>query len=409
MPVSSANQLSLLSKLSQQFATSNDIEQSLRFALTEVVSIVGAEAGSVFILNRAKTQLICGACEGPIDISGLKIDAKEGIVGNVVQTRQGKITDNKDPDFTSFVDKKTGFSTKNLVTAPLMVDDDCLGAVQLINATSRHGKFSLDSLETLKILASIAALAYRNAELTATAIEQTRIKREVELAREVQQSLLDLEPPLDGSIAGVNIAAREVSGDFYSVSEFIPGKVHFCIADVSGKGAHAGIMMARVATLWRMMAKQDMELNTLVSKINTEILETNFRGMFCTFVAGVVENNTVFFSNAGHEPILQFDGRDFSQIASTHPPLGITAWKDSPPIHSLPLEDGTVYMYTDGITDGLTKYGVPLTLDGLTSTIREVYVLPPEIQATAISRRVSFDEARLKDDVTLLVIGPQQH
>ena len=170
MPVSSANQLSLLSKLSQQFATSNDIEQSLRFALTEV-SIVGAEAGSVFILNRAKTQLICGACEGPIDISGLKIDAKEGIVGNVVQTRQGKITDNKDPDFTSFVDKKTGFSTKNLVTAPLM-DDDCLGAVQLINATSRHGKFSLDSLETFKILASIAALAYRNAELTATAMSK---------------------------------------------------------------------------------------------------------------------------------------------------------------------------------------------------------------------------------------------
>lgn len=405
MQQTSAKQFSLLAKLTHEFATTQDIDHSLSSALEDIADMVGAEAGSIWLLSKDKKILKCRASFGGSNITGLEIPSEQGVVGNVVQYRTATTADSSDPNFTSHVDNQTGFTTISMATAPIIIGEACLGAVQLLNATTPSQRFAEHNLETLEILSGTAGLALKNAQLTADLIEQERIKQEVLLARSVQQSILDLEPPLDGSIAGENIAAREVSGDFFSVSEFSPGVVHFCIADVSGKGAHAGILMARVATLWRAFSKQNMPTTAVLEKINNEIFETNYRGMFCTIIAGTKINNHIEFAIAGHEPVLHYCDEKFVEYVSAHPPLGVQLWKNPLPVHTIDLSKGPVYMYSDGVTDGITNSGVELTLDGLKNTITEIATLPPEIQTAAITRRVSFNEAKLRDDVTILVFG----
>ena len=299
--------MELVAALGRDFVSTLDIERTLASALRRIADHVGAEAGSLFMLEAAGKTLRCHASVGPTDIVGLTIAADQGIAGRAVQRNIGEIVRDvsRDPQFNRSVDQKTGFTTRSILCAPLSVKDERIGAIQLINKRGGDGLFDGDDLNLLAVLASSAALAILNARMAAKLVEQERVRRELELAAEIQRSLLPEAEADDFPVHGINRPARTVSGDFFDFFPLADGRICFALGDVSGKGMNAALLMAKAASLFRCLGKTIHQPGRLLAQINAEIAETATLGMFITMVVGIYDPRTGIarFSNAGHEPL----------------------------------------------------------------------------------------------------------
>ena len=234
-----------------------------------------AEAASVFLLENDDTELVCRDCAGPVDIRGLKLKPAQGIVGKTVTTRTCQMVRDasQDPAFAGSVDKDTGFVTKSILCAPLIIQGRCIGALELINKKTGSGLFDSNDQYLLMALVSAAALAIRNARMATALVEQERIRKELELAREIQMRLLPNAENADANlpVKGINFPALEVSGDFYDFFRREDGRIYFNLADVSGKGMNSALLMAKASSLLHHLAKFMEDPGELLSHVNDEL------------------------------------------------------------------------------------------------------------------------------------------
>lgn len=404
--------LELLAKIGQDFASSLDISASLDKALARIANNLDAEAASLFLLENDDKELVCRACFGPTDITGLRIGALDGIVGRSVQENRCQIVRDVrlDPDFAKSVDEESGFTTRSILCAPMSVKDRRVGAIELLNKRSGDGLFSQEDQSALQVLASSAALALINARLTAALIEQEKVRRELELAAEIQRNLLPRRRSVDFPVSGINIPARGVSGDFYDIFSLADGRVCFNVGDVSGKGINAALLMAKTSSLFRCLGKAVHDPGKLLYLINAEICETGTRGMFVTMVGGIYEPKTdlVRFANAGHEPPLyRSETGEYRSYRAEAPPLGISpdiVPENGYPVTELSLEGGTFLIFTDGITEGRREDGNMLGVDGLKALMEDYRALAPIERITAIADILDRPGTVLHDDLTILTI-----
>ncbi|RKZ35807.1 MAG: serine/threonine protein phosphatase, partial [Gammaproteobacteria bacterium] len=234
-------QLALLADLTGDFASSLDIDETLSTALQRFLRYMNAEAASVFLLESNDTKLVCHKCAGPVEISGLRLDASQGIVGKSVRDNACQMIRDvrEEPDFSNSVDADTGFVTRSILCVPLVVKGRSIGAIELMNKRGGDGLFNEQDRNLVTALAGAASLAIHNARMAEALVEQERIKKELELAREIQRKLLPPPAGPEFPVSGVNIPAREVSGDFYDFLQLPNGRIYFNVADVSGKGMNA--------------------------------------------------------------------------------------------------------------------------------------------------------------------------
>jgi len=249
-------QLELLAEITQSFALSLDINETLKNALQRFMEYLNAEASSVFLLENDDKELVCRGCAGPVDITGLRLPANKGIIGKTVDSKCCQMVRDvrKDTNFAKNVDDDTGFVTRSILCAPLIIKDHCIGALELINKKGGNGLFDDQDQHLVTALAS-AALAIHNARMADALVEQERMRKELELAREIQVSLLPDARDGDFPVMGVNVPAREVSGDFYDFFQRDDGLIYFNLADVSGKGMNAALLMAKASSLLHHLAK----------------------------------------------------------------------------------------------------------------------------------------------------------
>jgi sigma-B regulation protein RsbU (phosphoserine phosphatase) len=407
-----AQGLGLLADMSRDFADTRDIDGTLSRALVHISEYLDAEGGALFLLEDDGRILRCTASVGVIQIVGLTLPSDHGVVGSVVQSNSGRIVRDAadDPDFDKSVDERTGFHTRSILCAPMSVADQCIGAIELINKRGSEDPFEDADLALLEILCSSAAMALLNARLAASLVEQERVKREIELAAEIQRNLLPATEKRDFPIFGFNIPAREVSGDFYDYFVLADGRIAWCLGDVSGKGINAALLMAKTASLYRCLGKTETDLSRLLARINDEIVETATRGMFVTLIGGIYDpaKDTICFANAGHEPPL-YHGRDgtFAEFPADAPPLGILPSGDGGnrfPQETVTLNGGAFYVFTDGVTEGKLPDGVPLGADGVKRTVAETANLPLDERLKTICRMLDRDDGALHDDITVLGI-----
>ena len=404
--------LELLSDMGQDFATSLDIDETLRHGLQRIADYVGAEGGALFLLDESGEMLECTACVGPTEIVGLKLGSSEGIVGRSVQENTGEIVRDvsKDPNFKTEVDAESGFTTRSILCAPLSVKDERIGAIELVNKTSGDGLFDDNDLFFLQSLASSAALAILNARMAEALVEQERVKRELELAAEIQRSLLPDEKGEEYPVHGVNCPARTVSGDFSDSFPLPDGRIYFNLGDVSGKGMNAALLMAKTASLFRCLGKTIHDPGRLLSLINDEICETVTRGMFVTMLGGIYDpkKGTVKLANAGHEPPL-YHARDgsFTPLPAEAPPLGISPLLTAGggiPVTELGLDGGSLYVFTDGVTEGYLEDGSEFGADGLMTLLTDMASAAAPERLAEVKRRINRENVALRDDLTLLVV-----
>lgn len=403
--------LELLATVSQDFAASPAMAETLANATRQIMAYMDTEAVSIFLLDERNEHLTCLACAGPVSIEGLTIDAAQGIVGRSVSTDCVQMVRDTaaDSGFSGAVDELTGFRTRSILCAPLKVKSRMLGALEVINKRSGDGLFGDADRQLLQALAGMVSLAISNAQMTAALVEQERIRRELELARDIQRGLLPPAGTCGFPVCGVNYPAMEVSGDFFDFFPLADGRIAWGLGDVSGKGMNAAMLMAKTISLFRCLGKTATNMAGLLATLNDEIAETASHGMFVTMVAGTFDPATgaVCLANAGHQPPLYRDSEGhYREIEAECPPLGVMPGIDFVE-QRLTLAGGRLFIFTDGVTEGKTASGM-LGIDGLMALLDESADAGAEAQLAAVSATLlggTGGGQRLHDDLTMLAIG----
>lgn len=408
-----SDQLELLVEMGRHFAATQDIEATMSRALERISELMGAQGGALFVLEG--DHLVCHASHGPIDVVGLTIEKGKGIIGRSVSNNVSEMVwdAQSDPSFYSEFDKQFDFTTRSILCAPMSVKDERIGAIEMVNKSTGDGLFNQDDLTLLEALAASAALAISNARMAGELAEKEVMRRELQLAAEIQRGLLPSEDiEADTPVCGVNRPARIVSGDFFDHFTLYDGRIAFTLADVSGKGMNAALLMAKTASLFRCLGKEDLRPGRLLQRINAEVCETAMRGMFVTMVAGVYDPATgrLVLANAGHEPPLVHgtDGR-FTALSAGAPPVGIPpelTGGGPVPEEVLHLGGGALYIFTDGATEGYVAPGKELGADGFQEIIRtgQSGGLGPQARIAGVADALCASGEALRDDVTILVI-----
>ena len=240
---------------------------------------------------------------------------------------------------------------------------------------------------------------------------RNRISNEVKLAVKVQENFLPKRNLENYPVHGINIAAREVSGDFFS---FYPHNesVYFIIADVAGKGIHAGMVMAKASTLFEIMSRDQVDPDEMMFHMNNDLFLTKTSGMFVTCILGVynMRSDELRWVNGGHQPaIIRSSSGNYEQIESNSPPMGVILQKDKSvyKTHKVKLENSRFYAFTDGLSESLDDNGEEIGVDGSLKIIEENFNKDSSKQLSDISNTVikGAGDNNLSDDLTLISIG----
>jgi sigma-B regulation protein RsbU (phosphoserine phosphatase) len=397
--------LGVLADLSQALAISIDIEQTLHNAVNRIADCMQAEAASVFMLDQAGERLECRACAGPVDVVGLALPLGKGIVGRTFSagTCQMVRDAQRDPDFAGKVDARTGFSTRSVLCTPLNTTHGPIGVLEVLNKRD-GGLFDEADRDMLRVLAAPTALAISNAKLVSALVEQNRIRRELQLARQMQRSLLPRRRRAGYPVLGVNRPAREISGDFYDFFDLADGRIAFAVGDVSGKGLDASLLMVRTASLLRWAGKDQAAPEVWLERVNDEVAETVSGGMFVCAVVGYYDPRTrrVEWANAGFPPALlrRRDGA-FEEYPADGPPLGILGGLRYER-RRVVLDDASLYLFSDGVTDVRDAQRRTLGLEGVRDLFARHAEAVPEARLRAIVGELR--RSRLADDTTIVLI-----
>ncbi len=238
-----------------------------------------------------------------------------------------------------------------------------------------------------------------------------RISKEVKLAVKVQENFLPKRNLKNYPVHGINLSAREVSGDFFS---FYPhnDSIYFIIADVAGKGIHAGMVMAKASTLFEVLSQSKVDPDEMVLHMNNDLNNTKTGGMFVTSIIGEYNliTDEIRWVNAGHQPaIVRNDNGKYEQFQSSAPPLGVIKQKDKSiyNINKMKLNGSRFYAFTDGLSESLNDKGNEIGIDGSINIIEANYNKDTKQQLSDITRMVvnTSKNQKLDDDLTVISIG----
>ena len=404
--------LQIINKMNQEFAISLDLSETLKTALQIIIARLEAQAANVFLINNKIKKFECIASLNQDHLDEYKLELTDGVMAKAVDQRKCIRVGNVRKDvreiaeFYFDLDNKTNFTTYSVLCAPLIAANDCIGVIHCLNKKTNEQLFIEDDRKLLELLSTPAALAIRNAKMAQEMVEQNKIQKEVEIVGEIQKSLLSSNKKEPFPLAGINIPAKVVSGDFYNFSDLGDGKYGFGVADVSGKGIKSSLLMSKASSLYSCLSKTNFSPADLLIQLNNEICETISRGMFVTMLIGIYDKNTneLLLANAGHEPpIIMNDKNEFSNFNEAGPPLGIVS-KTKYQEHKISFKNSSMYIFTDGITEIKNPQGEELGSKGFQNYITKFKDKPNNERLQLIIDNVLNSKYIQKDDLTIVVL-----
>ena len=291
-------------------------------------------------------------------------------------------------------------------------DGRLLGVVQVDSRDIRAG-FDAGDLEVLAGLAGQAAQAIEQALAHDEQVEREQLNRDLEIAHRVQQGLLPSRPP---EIPGYEIfdfyeAARHVGGDFFAYVPLAGDRLAVVLADVSGKGVAAALLMATLSADVRYCLASEPDLARAVSRINESFLRGGWDDRFATLVVAVLDpsSHTATICNAGHLPVFMRDPSGAVRQVSCELgglPLGMAAGHEYRSC-TVDLPPGSSFVLcTDGVTEAMNHEGRCYGIDQLEKIMAE-----PAGAAVELGKRILADVDRHtagaagSDDICLVCVG----
>jgi sigma-B regulation protein RsbU (phosphoserine phosphatase) len=414
---STDDRLKLLYDLSQAFNSTLDLDEVLNRVMDQVIAIVNAERGFV-MLHEADRSLTVPVARG-IDrttIQDPEFQVSRSIVERVAREGEPLLTSNaQQDDRLSMRQSVTLLGLRSVLCVPLKTRDRISGVVY-VDSRIRTGLFTQAHLDLLTAIASSASIAIENARLYQVAVDQGRLERELQMAREVQASLLPGQTP---RVPGWEFAARwqparQVSGDYYDFVPMDGGRWGLVIADVSDKGMPAALFMALTRSTVRASVGRTASPAEGIAYANRLLCADSMGGMFVTLFYALLDPATgeMTYVNAGHNPPLLCKGRDngpeaLIELTRTGMALGV--------LEDAPFEQRTVridlgdavFLYTDGVTDALDAQGQEFGEQRLLSLLHEHRRAAAEqlLDAIAGALHQHVGETPRADDVTLMAVS----
>ncbi len=300
---------------------------------------------------------------------------------------------------------------KIVAMVPLQMQNEVKG-VLCLGERLRGGIYSESDLEFIFSLANLAFVSLENSRLFDDAIEKKKLESELLIAREIQQGLLPRElPAVKGfEVAAVNISSKQVGGDYYDVIPTDDGKTMLVIADVSGKGTPASLLMANVQATVHALVPFNLSLSLATARINDLIYRNTGSDKFITFFWGTIDplTRTFRYVNAGHNPpiVVRTDG-SVERLSDGGLILGVMKTLIPYEEGSIVLEKGDcVVLYTDGVSEAMDINGNDYTEERLEEFVRMHHENSAEHMLAAIRNEIERHTlgAPQSDDITMVVL-----
>ncbi|HSP17079.1 MAG TPA: GAF domain-containing SpoIIE family protein phosphatase [Thermoanaerobaculia bacterium] len=378
--------------------------------LAAATNELGVERGTLYFVDDERHEIWSKVADG-LDVREIRLPIGKGLAGTVAATGEEVILHDAyaDPRFDQSQDKRSGYRTRSMLCVPIRNRaGKIVGVLQLLN--KKQGSFGARDLEFLDSISDHMAIAMENATLHRNLLEKNRMEQELKLGREIQRRLL---PPPPCDIADTQLSARsvpcfEVGGDYYDFIEFAGGDLGIVIADVSGKGVAAAMIMSSVQSALRMAAPMADDLAELMTRLNALLYRMAGGRKYVTFFFGRYnpESGELRYVNAGHNPPFVIADSSIEPLMSTGRPIGILPEATYHEAVAMLPANATLFLYTDGLNEANNpdeqEFGMDRLKELLAKTAAEDIEQMPDSVLSAIA---AFENgAHASDDKTIVVL-----
>ena len=410
------SKFTLLMQITQSISEHKPLPFLFNEIMEESKNLLDAEASSLLIYDEKEDCLQFKVAKGDKGemIKQFSVNIGQGISGWVAENKKPVIIDDcyDDDRFDSSYDKKTNFRTRAMVCVPLIKNNKLIGVLQVINRRG-GGVFSMEDLTLLEILATQCAIAIDNARLTQIEIEKKTLEQELETARQIQEKTLpENMPDIKGiEISAKLIPAKQVGGDYYHVYHIDNNHSLWVVADVSGKGIPAALIVSTLhASIQTYLSvdTEELDLLHLVESVNKVLIDNTPPDKYATAWLGMyhVHENLLESVNAGHNPPLLFHRNIENPVKLETGGIFLGAYPLPYEKESVTLSDEDVLVFfTDGVTEAWNSNEEDYDDWRLERIVREFKEKKAREILNAIENDVDMhvDGAPQSDDFTCLV------
>ena len=339
----------------RKVSSSLDLDEVLDTIFDSIKELIDYSAAVIYVIDARSGEVSEFKTRGYArdSISEDFLATGSGIIGWVIRNRTGEIVDDVKGD-TRYV--KVRPETRSEVAAPLIrADGRVIGVINL--EADRVNGYNTRDLELLTMFASLAASAIDHTLLYRQVMRQRRVESELELARKVVEDLMPKSFPLvkDFDIYGTMIPFREVGGDYLDYIDSISERLVVMVADVSGKGLAAALIMIAFRAYFHATVINELAMRVVMARVNRLVHETTSGERFITCFYGLIdpENKRLLYISAGHNPPLLLRGDGTSEYLERGGGLPLGIFETSRYSESVvEFRPGDVLvMYTDGVVE----------------------------------------------------------
>ncbi len=401
---------SVLTSLALEFIEDRPMSELFDFILEKVAKLLGPSRVALALLAPDGKSFATMKMRRRDESDDANLVISRTLLGEVIEERNVvSFIDTSQDEKLARAESIIGQQIRSAVCAPLMIGDAVLGVLYL-DFLANRGAVTQEDVRLIAQIARFAAVKLETTRLREEAIAKSKIDEELRTAYVIQSRLLPAKlPELHRYIfAGSNRPCKTVSGDYYDVVVRPNGKIYFVIADVSGKGITAALVMASLATAFNIFTRSDPSPAELVHELNVTLAPKTAPAKFATLFAGVLDPETggIDFTNAGHVHPLVVGQSGVTTLTSTDMVVGLfpTAQYRT---QSVRLEPGdSLVMFTDGVTEAENEQEEQLGLSPVAELLAPMYGSDPQAILERIEQHVNqyIGAAPAGDDVTMLAL-----
>jgi phosphoserine phosphatase RsbU/P len=395
-----------LQKFAQRITSTLDIEELVPRIVDEVASSLGCVEINLFLRDLEHPEFVLAGVRGcSVHGKGHRIPLGAGMVGHVASTRKMHYAPDvtQDPFYVACEP-----DTRSEVAFPLQREGELVGVF-----TASHCEldaFCPDQLRLLQGLCAHVAVAVHNARRFSDEREKReRMSREADEAHAIQQALLPRTSPLIPGfrVSGLSIPAGSVGGDWYDFIPLQDGRWGLVLADVSGKGTAAALLMSATRGMLRSLAQTGSGPAEVLTRLNNMMIEDFPSGRFVTMVYAEFDPSSrlLRIANAGHLAPLFVDDSGHRWIKHEHGlPLGISASRFSEAEVTLG-ERSRIAFYSDGITEAELDSGEEY---GASRLLAQMQLPDVSTDGLLADVRKFVNGTGLRDDATVILVSARR-
>ncbi len=412
------DELAILNDLSLAISGSLDSEKIMRSIIGKSIRALGAEQGDITLVAENQdnpTQTLVRSMISTSEHSPLHLN--QNLLG-WMQINKKPLMINEPGNDSRFRNVTWDSSIHSLLSAPLMARSKLIGILTIYNKRTDHNTgFTESDQRLLSIIAAQSAQVVENARLYEDEEAYRFMRRELELASTIQKKMLPATPPkLNGySIAGKNVTAQEVGGDYFDYIQMSENRWAFCLGDISGKGLPASLLMTNLHAILRGQTFHLVNPGDILKHANSQLFQSTTSEKFATLFLAILDTskNTIHYSSAGHDyPYLMRKDGSYERLKSGGLPLGMMDGMDYDE-DFIELKPGDfLFVFSDGVPDVTNVHDLMFGEERLTELLQESTEKDEESE-TIINKVVEScinhcGKAKLFDDITAIALKRTQ-